>query len=125
MLRPGGQLIFMVYYAYSYRRFVQAPRPTLSQIAKELIGHRGVVATTKDSDRAAYDASESGEGAPHTDWISKRSLRHLCRNFGAFSSTIENIDNGKPFTFARPRAELLKTSFPRRIGLDFYATATK
>lgn len=125
MLRPGGKLIFMVYYAYSYRRFLSATGATLKSLARETVGYRGVVATNKDSDRAAYDASETGEGAPHTDWISVRSLRHLCRRFGRFEATVENIDNGKPFTFARPRAELLKTSYPRWIGLDLYATATK
>jgi len=125
LLRPGGKLVFMVYYAYSYRRLVQAPRHTLGYALRELAGYRGVVGASSERERAAYDASTSGEGAPHTDWISKRSLRSLCRDFSAFECRTENIDNGVPFRWSRPRAELLKTPIPRWIGLDLYATAIK
>lgn len=125
LLRPGGRLIFMVYYAYSYRRFVQAPRDTLNYMLRETFGYRGVVGQSAEQERAAYDANESGEGAPHTDWISSRSLRRLCHDFSAYSGRTENIDNGAPFRWSPPREELLKTSYPRWFGLDLYATARK
>lgn len=125
VLRPGGKLVFMVYYAYSYRRFYQARRETLNYLLRETFGHRGVVGLSAQVERAAYDSNQAGEGAPHTDWISIRSLRSLCRHYSAFSGQTENIDNGQPFEKSLPRRELLKTWIPRWFGLDLYATAIK
>jgi SAM-dependent methyltransferase len=125
MLRPGGKLIFMVYYAYSYRRFFQARSETLRYALRELFGYRGVVGKSVEIERAAYDTNSSGDGAPHTDWISIRSLRRLSRGFTSFAGQTENIDNGQPFHQSPPRRELLKTWYPRWVGLDLYATATK
>ncbi len=124
ILRPGGLLIFMVYYAYSYRRFRMAPMTTFRNIAKELVGYRGVVGSSAERERAAYDSGSSGAGAPHTDWISVRSLRKYCGKFSSFSAKIENIDQEPPFR-GRPREELLKTKWPNTVGLDLYATAVK
>jgi SAM-dependent methyltransferase len=125
VLRPGGKLVFMVYYAYSYRRFYQARQETVRYGFRELLGYRGVVGLGTDFERAAYDTNASGEAAPHTDFISGRSLRHLCRRFSSFSSQTENIDEGVPFDKGPSRRELLKTRWPRLCGLDLYATATK
>jgi SAM-dependent methyltransferase len=125
VLRPGGKLIFMVYYAYSYRRFYQARKETLRYMARELIGYRGVVGLSAEIERAAYDTNASGEGAPHTDWISNRSLRAYCSEFSSYSGQPENIDNGTPFEKSPVRRELLKTWYPRWFGLDLYATAQK
>lgn len=124
LLRPGGSLIFMVYYAYSYRRYRMVPLVTLRHLLREMFGHRGVVGTSNDRERSAYDAGSSGGAAPHTDWISVRSLEDYCREFSSFASTIENIDQEPPFS-RTPRAELLKTKWPRLAGLDLYATAVK
>jgi len=125
LLRPGGKLVFMVYYAYSYRRLYQARADTLRYLGRELIGYRGVIGTGDASERAAYDSNAAGDSAPHTDWISIRSLRALCAEFAGFAARLENIDNGTPFEKAPPRRELLKTWYPRWFGLDLYATATK
>ncbi|MBR0801197.1 class I SAM-dependent methyltransferase [Bradyrhizobium jicamae] len=125
ILRPGGQLIFMVYYAYSYRRLFSETTDTLRYLAQEILGYRGPVAASKASQRKAYDSSESGEAAPHTDWISVRSARSYCRDFKSFTATPDNIDNGIPFKWSGPREELLKGPYPKWVGLDLYATATK
>jgi SAM-dependent methyltransferase len=125
MLRPGGKLVCMVYYAYSYRRFYQARRDTIRYALRELIGYRGVAAAWTEKERAAYDANTAGEAAPHTDFISGRSLRKMCEKFSAFAAQTENIDNGTPFEKAPSRRELLKTLWPRLCGLDLYATAIK
>jgi 2-polyprenyl-3-methyl-5-hydroxy-6-metoxy-1,4-benzoquinol methylase len=125
LLRPGGSLVFMVYYAYSYRRFRMAPVTTMQYMVKEVLGLRkDVVGGGSDRQRAAYDQGEQGSGAPHTDWISARGLQSLCGRFSRFSATIENIDQEVPFS-RTPRTELLKTRWPRLVGLDLYATATK
>jgi SAM-dependent methyltransferase len=124
LLKPGGQLIFMVYYAYSYRRFRMTPFLTIKNMVKELFGYRGVVGSGSNRQRVAYDASSDGGGAPHTDWISKSSLKDHCGAFASFESSIENIDQEIPFR-SKPRNELLKTKWPSIVGLDIYATATK
>lgn len=124
ILKPGGQLVFMVYYAYSYRRFRQVPAETISYSLRETLGYRGPVFGHRHAERAAYDTIQSGEAAPHTDFISKRSLRHLCRDFTSFKATTENIDQEKPFS-KRSRNELLKTRWPSIVGLDLYAIAEK
>ena len=92
MLRRGGQLIFMVYSAFSYRRWRQEPQTTIDYLVRELAGHRGVVGARNSSERAQYDTNAAGEAAPQTDWISVRSLRWLCRDFASFSATRENIE---------------------------------
>jgi SAM-dependent methyltransferase len=124
MLKPGGRLIFMVYYAYSYRRFWNERPTTLRYLLREMTGYKGVVAQSSAAARAAYDANAEGESAPHTDWISKRSLKYLCRQFSKFTGTIENIDQAPPFS-KTPREVSLKTRWPSICGLDLYATAVK
>ena len=124
LLRPGGQLIFMVYYAYSYRRFRMAPASTIAYLAKECFGYRGVVGNSAARERAAYDTDSTGNSAPHTDWISAQSLKHYCSQFSSFVSKVENIDQEPPFS-KTPRNKLLTTPWPARVGLDIYATATK
>jgi SAM-dependent methyltransferase len=124
ILRPGGTMMAMVYYAYSYRRFVLARRETLRYFFGELAGYRGVVDSMSDRERAAYDANAQGEGAPHTDFISMKSLRYLCREFSSIKMRRENIDQAPPFR-KRTRTELLKTLWPQICGLEIYATAVK
>ena len=124
LLRPGGRLTFMVYYAYSYRRWMQAPLDTLMYMREELKGQLGVVGASGARQRAAYDKSVTGEGAPHTDWISKNSLAEFCNEFTSIDMQIENIDVIQPFKFWS-RAQLLRTKIPSMCGLDLYATATK
>lgn len=124
LLRPGGSLIFMVYYAYSYRRYRMVPLLTARHLLKEFFGYRGVVGTSGDRERGAYDAGSSGNAAPHTDWISVRSLKQYCDEFSSFSAVIENIDQEPPFG-RTSRSALLETRWPSLVGLDLYATAVK
>ena len=124
LLREGGQFIFMVYYAYSYRRWTRSPLATLKYAVREFKGYRGVVGLSASRDRVAYDKNSSGDGAPHTDWISKKSLASLCSKFSKFQPKIENIDRDPPFIFWKRRS-LLKTNIPNSMGLDLYVSCTK
>jgi len=124
LLRPGGALIVMLYYAYSYRRFVRAPIATIRYFLQELSGYRGVVDGRKERHRSAYDTNVSGAAAPHTDFISMKSLRHLCRDFSSLTMRRENIDRAMPFLW-RTRDEFLRTRWPQRWGLEIYATAVR
>lgn len=125
LLSPGAELIFMVYNAYSYRRFIQAPVTTVKCFIKEMFSCRGVVGKSTAKERAGYDANTvSLDGAPYTDWISIPSLRTLCRDFSSFSGNLENIDQELPFVQST-RKELLTTKWPSACGLDLYAVAKK
>lgn len=129
LLRPGGRLCFMVYYAYSYRRWLFNQDVTLRYLRNEMSGYRGPVdiSDTGERDRAAYDQNAGGEGAPHTDWIFRRSLKHMCTRYRSVVTRVRNIDidivsRGRRFV---SRDVLLRTPIPRLWGLDLYAVATK
>ena len=121
ILRPGGKLIFMVYYAYSWRRWRQYPVETIKYLIQESNNFRGVIGRANERQRAAYDVNAAGDGAPHTDWISKRSLNVYCNGFRTFDAEIENIDTTRFAT----REQLMATGAPKFVGLDLYATAVK
>lgn len=124
ILRPNGKLIMMVYYAYSYRRWFQAPMDTIRYAISEAKGNRDVIGTLLSRHRAAYDTNSAGKCAPHTDWISKKSLARFCDGFSSFRSKLENINSDPPFQHWS-RTQLLKTRIPQLVGLDLYAIATK
>ena len=124
MLRPGGRFSMMVYYAYSYRQWGNARNQTLNYLLREFGGYRGVVADAKETHRAAYDTDAEGNAAPHTDWISRRSLRAYFKDagFSSWSTKLENVDQDGLYR-KRPRDEMLATPWPHIWGLDLYATA--
>jgi SAM-dependent methyltransferase len=124
MLRPGGSLVAMVYYAYSYRRWVQARRQTLNYLWSEMSAYRGVATPKSERERWIYDHNSEGLAAPHTDFVSVKSLRYLCRDFSKFQWKLRNIDQEPPFR-ARSRDSLLKTVWPSLCGLEIYATVIK
>ena len=114
----------MVYYAYSYRQMIQNPREVIAYALKEAQGYRGVMHSRDELVRGAYDRDSSGAAAPHTDFISRASLRGLCAAFPVFECRLENIDQERPFP-DRPRSQLLGTDLPAEMGLDLYATAVR
>jgi SAM-dependent methyltransferase len=124
LLRPGGTFIVMVYNAYSLRRWYQAGGSTLTYLMREIGGYRGVVESRAAKERAAYDSNQAGDAAPHTDWISVKSLRYFCRGFKSFAASRENFDRVPRFSWAS-REWLLQTPLPAIFGLDIYATARK
>ena len=124
LLKPGGQLFVMVYNAFSYRRLLKATGPSILYFLRQCLGFRGVVGHSTPRDRKLYDADSSGKAAPHTDWISSLSLKHLLKDFDVAYLLPKNIDVDLPFT-RKSRPELLETWWARKLGLDLYALATK
>jgi SAM-dependent methyltransferase len=122
LLRPGGRLTLMVYYAYSYRQAIQNPREVLAYARAESCGYRGVMQSGSEVARGAYDRNADGAAAPHTAFISRASLRALCDGFGLFECNLENVDRESPFE-DMTRQQLLESEIPRDMGLDLYATA--
>jgi SAM-dependent methyltransferase len=124
LLKPGGRLTLMVYYAYSYRRFEHQFKETWAYLRKELAGYRGVIGVSDDAARAAADTNAKGEAAPHTDWIGAASLKVMLKRAG-FSNPktkLENIDQAGPYVQV-PREEGLKSRWPSIWGLDIFASA--
>jgi len=116
LLAPGGRLIGMVYYAYSYRRLWNEPMRTARHFLRELRGHAG---TIRDGKTFAYDHAQDGSLAPSTEFLSIRSLRSLCGGFGDLNARTENADQERPF-LRWTRDKLLSSPIPRLCGLDLY-----
>lgn len=129
LLRHGGRLYLMVYNAYSYRRW----STTLPQTAKHLVaerrGLRSPVERVTERQRGAYDTSTTGKAAPHTDWISRTSLKEFMRDFSAIDMWLENSEE----IFHRVpgvrrwlnRDRLIRSKFISKVGLDIYCIAQK
>ncbi|MGY4178312.1 SAM-dependent methyltransferase [Bradyrhizobium sp. USDA 4518] len=121
LLVPGGRLVGMVYYAYSYRQFRLEPKRALRYWLRELRGYRG---TVRDGETSTYDKNQDGSLAPSTEFISARSLRALCSGYSNFWAVTENADQERPFTrWTRP--QLLASPIPRYCGLDVYWSCNK
>ena len=122
LLKENGQLVMMVYYAYSYRRWRSSFFGTSRYFIDELTGMRGVVGKANATERSRYDTNLDGQAAPHTDWISKKSMRTI---LGSCSPTsvemhLENMDEG-----LIPRKFLINTPISKLVGLDLYITVKK
>lgn len=124
MLRPGGRLKLMVYYSYSARRWLNNPLQTARYLSNELIGARKVVGNVSQTSRASYDTNSTGAAAPHTDFISRKSLRETCKAFSSSSFKIRNFESEGPWSLF-PRSFWLRTPIPSFVGLDLYATLVK
>jgi SAM-dependent methyltransferase len=123
ILRPSGVLIGMVYNAYSYRRWFNAAKQTTQYLAWDAVGW-GAPPQAAVAERAAYDTDADGAAAPSTDFVSRRHLRRMCRQYASFTAELSNIDRERPFQ-RRPRQALLRTRWPSLCGLDIYFRARK
>ncbi len=126
VLKPGGRLVMMVYYAYSYRRFEHQHHETWRYLRRELMGYRGVIGDTDDVARAAADTNAAGEAAPHTDWIGHWSLRKLLKRagFSQQKTWLENIDQAGPYVETPRDHSSLASKWVKLWGLDIFASAT-
>ncbi len=70
VLVPGGTLIFMVYNALSYRRWLKWPLSNLRH-ALWATGMLDRKPSSSESERAAYDADAEGKAAPETTFWSQ------------------------------------------------------
>ncbi len=109
VLRPGGTAVVMLYNRYSARQLQRVVIPGLLR--------RGQAASNV---RGMYDTNAAGEAAPHTDYVSRRDVRRLFRDFADVAIDARNFD---PLPYV-PRRRLLG-NVDRVLGLDLYITARK
>jgi ubiquinone/menaquinone biosynthesis C-methylase UbiE len=119
VLRPGGTTVFMVYNARSFRRATMRARALKQQAHGRLRRDDGA------SERARYDANAAGEAAPHTDFVTRHSLRATLRELGFSTIRVQSRNWDDLWLAGRhlPRAAMLGT-VDRLAGLDLYVTAT-
>jgi SAM-dependent methyltransferase len=112
VLVPGGRAVVMLYNRHSLRRFRYALERTLR-------GRRG--GSLDDELRGVYDPDDSGEAAPHTDFVSRGEARRLFRDFARVKIDVQNFD-GYGFRIKR---EWFLGNLARVVGLDLYIVADK
>ena len=122
VLVPGGQLVFMVYNALSYRRWLRWPLATM----RHALWVRGALPTrpaSSESERRAYDADSEGNAAPETVFCAKGELRSMMKDWSINIMQLENIgDEGLLRLLSRSLK--LKAMGPWT-GLDVYVRATR
>ena len=114
VLIPGGRALVMLYNARSFRR--------ASLSVKKLVG-RG---PTEERERRRYDASESGEAAPATEFLTVREVKAIFADFASLKISKENFD-GYALLWKHvslPRAWFLG-NVAKVAGLDLYIQVRK
>jgi SAM-dependent methyltransferase len=123
LLRPGGKLVTMMYYAYSYRMWWKRGFRLFGDLFRDLLGRTDYQGDPDE--RAAFDADESGAPAPHTAFLSKRQLRRLARRCGLLVERA-GTENALPEPpFSRFSRETLLRTVGTRWGTDLYAVLRK
>ncbi len=119
VLKPSGNGLVMVYNAYSYRRWITSFGVTFRYWIQELLGYRGPVQSTSEKERSRYDTNALAQAAPHTDWISKRSMKFLLRESKKIK--ISRLNIGSEFMFKKwSRDRQVKSVTAKILGLDLY-----
>lgn len=125
VLVKGGKAVVMLYNRHSFRRMVFLPLVHARNrlLRREGSGNGGT--TFSEWVRHFYDKNAKGEGAPHTDYVSRAEVRQLFSGYRHVRIESQNFDEvvykGK---IVVPRAPLLN-NLGRVMGVDLYITATK
>jgi SAM-dependent methyltransferase len=117
VLRPGGELLLMVYNRRSARRLLLWP---------VLAARRRLVSGAPTPEawlRHANDGTAEGDGAPHTDFVSVGELRGLLYGMHDVRIDRRSIDRVPLGPVEISRARLMRLGLDRLAGLDLYATA--
>jgi SAM-dependent methyltransferase len=117
VLRPGGELLMMVYNRHSARRVLLWP--ILSARHRLVAG----APTAEEWLRYANDGTAEGEPAPYTDFVSPAELRGLLHGMRDVRIERRSIDRVPLGRWEISRAQLMRLGLDRLVGLDLYATA--
>jgi SAM-dependent methyltransferase len=120
VLVPGGSAVVMLYHADSARQLLKVRLPTA---VARLRGRSGP--STEEVIRL-YDADTSGAAAPHTDFVSRRTVRDLFRQYTDVRIETRNFDDLRLLPrMVIPRRRLLGSPIERWFGLDLYVVARR
>ena len=117
VLRPGGELLLMVYNRHSARRVLLWPL---------LAARHRLVAGAPTPEawlRHANDGTAAGGAAPHTDFVTVAELRGLLHGMRDVRIDRRSIDRVPLGPLEISRARLMRLGVDRLVGLDLYATA--
>ena len=131
VLKPNGRLIVMVYYAFSYKRWMTAPRETWRRYRSNT--DRLNDYQTNKRGNYWYDRHLDGASAPQTEFVSRQDLVSLFAGFTHVEANIVNIDNLQDLLppklqrrfLDRIRQVLLHMWILKHVGLDLYINAKK
>ena len=111
LLRPGGGATVMVYYAYSYYRWLRFPLESLRLSRAEAAGARAAEERGSSArERRAYDTDLSGRAAPVTEFISRRRIAAAASAAG-FRGCRMALENAH-----LPRTALFRDAFCATLG---------
>ena len=120
VLKPGGQGVFMVYNAFSYRQWLVNPLRTLIKCYS--CGFASSIRGEED-ERGMYDCNSRGEAAPATEFLGRKEIfNYMTELKTQVKIRSENI--GSYFLFPLPRSLKLKL-FSSYLGLDLYVNFLK
>lgn len=120
VLKPGGQGVFMVYNAFSYRQWLSSPIRTLIKCFYRTT--RSSI-KGKEFERASYDSNSKGEAAPCTEFLGRKEIADHMSTLGTVAR-IRSENIGSIFMFPLPRTLKLKL-FSSYLGLDLYVNFLK
>jgi len=130
VLNNGGVAIIMLYNKFSYRQWRQWPKITFLNFLNQMLSKENI-SVTQDQ-RAAYDSSSKGDGAPETVFSSIKDVNKIFKNFSNVTVRCENFDEGvnikigKIFKYNFPsRLKILNSVLCKFLGLDLYIVAEK
>jgi SAM-dependent methyltransferase len=117
VLRPGGELLLMLYNRRSARRVLLWP---LLDVRHRLVAG---APTPEAWLRHANDGRAAGDSAPHTDFVTAAELRGLLHGMRDVRIDRRSIDRVPLGPLEISRARLMRLGLDRLVGLDLYATA--
>jgi SAM-dependent methyltransferase len=113
VLRGGARALVMLYNRHSLRLLTQSARARISR--------------RRDRDewlRGRYDANTAGDAAPHVEYVSRRQVREMFRDFDRVDIDVQNFDGLRYGRVGVPR-ELFLNNIARVLGVDLYIVADK
>ncbi len=130
ILKPNGTAVIMVYNKFSLRQWNSWPFMTAKNLFGELFFKKSQLVT--DAQRKAYDKSGEEEGAPETQFFSKKEIHCMMSKFKNVDVMRENFDEdfalklGKKAIFSfDKRQKCLNSIWTQMGGLDLYIVAKK
>lgn len=123
ILKPGGQAMIMVYYAYSYRRWLNHPRETLAYFLGDKFGIGRQSGRASAAERLQYDASTAGDGAPETVFTSAGAMRRMTAKWTSCKVRRENVTTESVFKHIDRKISCLYAG--PIVGLDIYCRLQK